>query len=128
MSRYRKRFSNWAVAASVLMTLLLTPSAWSWGRLGHRVAAEFAESRLTPHALSAIHNLLGSDVSLADVSTWADEQREIRGSASWLTDLWLISGAAGKARPSARPYLCIKNHWKAAVTDEAILLEWRSGL
>jgi hypothetical protein len=69
------------ITALLLTILMLTPSAYSWGRLGHRVAAEFAEGRLTPHALAAVHNLLGSEVSLADISTWADEQQNPRSSA-----------------------------------------------
>jgi hypothetical protein len=38
-----------------------------------------AQDQLTPKALAAVHDLLGPGVSLADVSTWADEQREIPG-------------------------------------------------
>jgi hypothetical protein len=57
----------------VLAAFLFAPSAWSWGRLGHRIAARMAEGRLTPAALTAVHDLLGPGVSLADASTWADE-------------------------------------------------------
>jgi len=64
-----------SMAAATVCILSFLPSAWSWGRIGHRVAAEMAESRLTPHALAAVHSLLGPGVSLADISTWADEQR-----------------------------------------------------
>jgi len=42
-----------------------------------------AEDRLTPHALAAVHDLLGPGVSLADISTWADEQREVSGNGPW---------------------------------------------
>jgi hypothetical protein len=38
---------------------------------------------LTLTSRIAVRNLLGPDVSLADVSTWADEQREVPGSAPW---------------------------------------------
>jgi hypothetical protein len=83
MSGYRIRHALRTVAASVIITLLFTPSAWSWGRLGHRVAARIADDRLTPAAMAAIHNLLGPGLSLDDISTWADEQREIPGTAPW---------------------------------------------
>jgi hypothetical protein len=42
-----------------------------------------AEERLTPAALAAVRAILGPGVSLADVSTWADEQREIEESYRW---------------------------------------------
>jgi len=72
------------MAACVILTALWTPeSAWSWGRIGHRVAAEMAEERLTPAALAAVRDLLGTRVRLADISTWADEQSEISRTTSW---------------------------------------------
>ena len=56
---------------------------WAWGRIGHRVTAGMAEYRLTTAALAAVRNILGPGVSLADASTWADEQREIEESYRW---------------------------------------------
>lgn len=67
----------------VLGVLLFSPPAGAWGRLGHRVASIMAEERLTPHALAAVRDVLGPDVSLADISTWADEQRNYPDSAPW---------------------------------------------
>jgi nuclease S1 len=72
-----------AFIALIFTALQFSPSAWPWGHIGHRVAARMAEDRLTPHALKAVHNLLGPGVSLADISTWADEQHEIPGSGPW---------------------------------------------
>jgi nuclease S1 len=71
------------IASAILASLLSAPCAWSWGHIGHRVASMMAEERLSPHALAAVHDLLGPSVSLADVSTWADEQRDIPGSSPW---------------------------------------------
>jgi nuclease S1 len=71
------------IAAIVLAALISAPSAWSWGPIGHRVASRMAEDRLTPVALTAIHNLLGPGISLAQISNWADEQQNPSGSASW---------------------------------------------
>ena len=71
-------------AAVVLLVASMRPSpALAWGRIGHRVAARMAESRLTPAARDAVHAILGPGVSLADVSTWADGQREIEESYRW---------------------------------------------
>jgi hypothetical protein len=83
MSIFRIRGRIGIVAALLLIILLFTPSVWSWGRIGHRVAARMAEDRLTSHALAAVHDLLGPGVSLAKASTWADEQREIPGPGAW---------------------------------------------
>jgi len=68
---------------ATLALCLSIPSAWPWGRLGHRVMAEMAQDRLTPRALAAVHELLGPGVSLADISSWADENREMPGTAPW---------------------------------------------
>jgi nuclease S1 len=70
------------IIAIIFTILLVTPSAGAWGRTGHRVAAMLAEERLTPQALLAIHELLGPDVSLANISTWADEIRDVEGIGS----------------------------------------------
>jgi len=69
-----------AIAALIFAAILFVPSAGAWGRLGHRVASTLAEERLTPSVLAAVHHLLGPGVSLADISTWADEQRSIPSS------------------------------------------------
>jgi hypothetical protein len=58
--------------------------ALGWGRLGHRASAGFAESRLSPRARAIIRDLLEPGESLADASTWADENsRNIPGSGAW---------------------------------------------
>jgi hypothetical protein len=67
-----------------VVILLLTPgSVWPWGRTGHRVSAMMAESRLTPAALAAVRSILEPGESLADASTWADEQRELPRTGPW---------------------------------------------
>jgi nuclease S1 len=62
----------------------IPPRARAWGRLGHRASARVAESRLSPRARAVIRDLLEPGESLADASTWADEQgHRVRGSAAW---------------------------------------------
>lgn len=59
-------------------------SALAWGRLAHRASAELTESRLSPEARAAVRNLLEPGETLADASTWADENsRDVPGSAAW---------------------------------------------
>ncbi len=75
-----------ALIPSALLMLMAywTPMpAGAWGRTGHRAAAKMTQDRLTPAARAAIRAILGPDVSLADASTWADEQREMEESYRW---------------------------------------------
>lgn len=57
--------------------------ALAWGRTGHRAAAKMAEDRLTPAARAAVRAILGPGLSMADASTWADQQRENEESYRW---------------------------------------------
>jgi len=58
--------------------------AWAWGRMGHRVAGQLAESRLSDAARKAVRELLEPGETLADASLWADEhKRDIPESAPW---------------------------------------------
>ena len=58
--------------------------ALAWGRMAHRAATRLAETRLTPRTRAAVRDLLDEGESMADASTWADENsRAIPGSAGW---------------------------------------------
>jgi nuclease S1 len=81
MTKLGKRIGKTAVVLTAI--IMSASSVWGWGPLGHRVASRMAQERLTPAALSAVHAILGPGISLADISTWADEQREITGNQSW---------------------------------------------
>jgi nuclease S1 len=84
LAKIRKKVRQLAPLAALLMTIFLVPDrVWAWGRVGHRAAARMAEIRLTPSALAAVHALLGPGVSIADASTWADEQQEIPEAHRW---------------------------------------------
>ena len=75
------------VSALCVVTLVgIGPAreALAWGRMAHRAATRLAETRLTPKARLLIRELLGPGESLADASTWADENNQsIPGSAAW---------------------------------------------
>jgi hypothetical protein len=61
-----------------------TRRAMAWGRMAHRASTRLAEARLTPKARAVIRELLEPGESLADASTWADENSQsIPGSAAW---------------------------------------------
>ena len=63
------------VSIALLVSLQMAAPAWAWGRLGHRVIAKLAEKKLNPKAKAAIAALLDEGESIADASTWADENR-----------------------------------------------------
>ena len=62
------------VAASVLV---ISFDAWAWGRDGHQVIANLAQSRLSPAARKGVAALLHG-ATLASVSTEADNIRNSR--------------------------------------------------
>jgi nuclease S1 len=48
----------------------------AWGPEGHQIVAEIAERHLTPEAKTGVSRLLESNLSLADVASYADGYRE----------------------------------------------------
>ncbi len=69
-----------------MLALVIGPArqVMAWGRMAHRASTRVAETRLTPQARAAIRDLLEPGESLADASTWADENNQnIPGSAAW---------------------------------------------
>lgn len=68
-----------SLPATLLLAALTTQPAAAWGPKGHRVVGQVAENHLSPEALAAVRELLGSE-SLARAGTWADE---IRSDPAW---------------------------------------------
>jgi hypothetical protein len=60
--------------SAVAMLLLSHTSAFAWGAIGHRVTGAIAEASLSGVARAHVRQILGSE-SLAEASTWPDEQR-----------------------------------------------------
>jgi len=82
--RRRSRPAVWIALLAVALATAPARPAWAWGRNGHRAAARLAETRLTPEARAIIRDLLDPGESLADASTWADENvGAIPGSGPW---------------------------------------------
>jgi hypothetical protein len=63
---------------------LLSLHALAWGGEGHRIVAEIAEQYLDPETARQVRELLALDnaTTLAEVSTWADEIRGRRATAT----------------------------------------------
>ena len=72
------------IALATLIALQAVTPAWAWGRLGHRAISRLAEQHLTDKAKAGIKALLEEGESLADASTWADEnRRKLPKTAPW---------------------------------------------
>ena len=61
----------------VVFWLAATP-VWGWGVAGHSIVARLAAARLTPSASAQVASLLGPGVTLASISSWADQIRNSR--------------------------------------------------
>ncbi len=71
----RRGRSLFVSALALLLLFQVSAPVWAWGRLGHRVISKLAEKKLNPKAKAAIAELLDEGESIADASTWADENR-----------------------------------------------------
>lgn len=71
---------NKIVKCLPIAAFLLAPltAAYGWGSEGHSIVAEIAQRRLSPEATAMVARLLGPNVSLASVSSWADDVRGAR--------------------------------------------------
>lgn len=67
-------FKNIVLVCSIL---LVSPKAFAWGKIGHRVVAEIADRNLDSTAKKGIKELLDGD-DLARVANYADEIRSDR--------------------------------------------------
>ena len=68
------------VAPAFLVSFSLTGPALAWGYEGHRIVAEIAEQYLEPETPRQVRELLALEntTTLAEVSTWADDMRDVR--------------------------------------------------
>lgn len=59
---------------AVALALSISSQALAWGPIGHRVTAELAERNISGETRARIALILGNE-SLAEASTWPDEER-----------------------------------------------------
>jgi hypothetical protein len=62
----------------VCLLLTIPQPGRAWGPEGHAIIAEIAQRYLTPQARARIGDLIGPGVSLASISSWADDIRQDR--------------------------------------------------
>jgi hypothetical protein len=63
---------------AALLPSLPFHQALSWGTNGHSIIAEIAQHRLEPGPSQRVKELLGGDVSLASLASWADDIVQLR--------------------------------------------------
>lgn len=101
---HMKRFLCTVFSVLAVNGWLLAESAHAWGADGHRVTGAIADSLLTPQARVRLNQILPA-VSLADESTWLDEERgalryQEPGSSKWHYD---NTPVCGQGLPSPCP-------------------------
>ncbi len=69
--------SVFCLIVCVVMSWIASP-ALAWGPAGHRIIASVAQQHLNARARARLAYVLGSETTLADVATWADDVRDER--------------------------------------------------
>jgi nuclease S1 len=59
------------------LALASVEQAFGWGQEGHSIIAEIAERRLDAETLRKVRVLLGGEVSMASIASWADDYRAL---------------------------------------------------
>ena len=119
---------------AVLLTLGLasTTTLQAWGGQGHRLVALIAANHLSPLAKQNVAWLLGTQ-SLADVSSWADQQVADHAQTSWWHYLNIPPNAAGYDRDRdcpRQPGVAAGTRgdtWRDCVVDRISYFEQRIG-
>jgi len=63
---------------ALLLAIAPIERALPWGSEGHSIVAEIAQRRLSPAASQKVREILKGNVSLASISSWADDVRAQR--------------------------------------------------
>lgn len=121
---------------SVVLFLLLlpaaAPSAWAWGREGHRLTALVAEQYLTPETKAQVAELLATDKpgeTMADIASWADDYRTGHPETErWhFADIPSTAETLDRQRDCPEPKANPTSPWRDCVTDRILYFEGRLG-
>jgi len=93
--------------------------ALAWGPEGHDLVARIADAQLTPTAHAQVAEILGPNVSMASISSWADQVRRQReASGPWhYVDIPIDKPRLDRARDCAKEGCVVT----AIESDEAAL-------
>jgi len=65
-----------SVAVAVVLLCCYSMPAFAWGPAGHRIVAMIAQQNIKPQTRTKIKQILGNNVSLVSVATYADAVRD----------------------------------------------------
>ena len=63
------------LAVALVASLISAGQAMAWGQEGHSIIGELAQRHLPSNTLDAMKKLLGGEVSLASIASWADDYK-----------------------------------------------------
>jgi hypothetical protein len=66
-----------AALFGLFLGLAWTQQAFGWGQEGHSIIAEIAQRRLDADTLRKVKALLGGEVSMSSIASWADDYRAL---------------------------------------------------
>ncbi|OHV87515.1 S1/P1 nuclease [Mesorhizobium sp. ORS 3428] len=74
LNRLVRTTASAVVLGTMMVGCPIGPAA-AWGPEGHSIVAEIAQRRLSATALTEVKRILGGEVSMASVASWADDVR-----------------------------------------------------
>lgn len=74
--------NKWIPVFLLILILFPLQDVWAWGRVGHRIVAEIAQTRLLPEVKTKIRKNFNIK-KLSDVANWADSVRKKRSQGLW---------------------------------------------
>ena len=73
---------KWVPVFLLILILFPLQDVWAWGRMGHRIVDEIAQTRLLPEVKTKIRKNFNIK-KLSDVANWADSVRKKRSQGPW---------------------------------------------
>ena len=94
-------------ALLLILSFVLTPSAWGWGREGHQIVAAVAEDHLDETTKVMIQSLIGNN-HLYSIASWADDIRKERHeTAPWHYVDIPLGSTYDASRDCSQPNSCV---------------------
>jgi len=74
--------NKWVPVFLLILIIFPLQDIWAWGRMGHRIVDEIAQTRLLPEVKTKIWKNFNIK-KLSDVANWADSVRKKRSQGPW---------------------------------------------
>ena len=122
-----------SIIVKIIFTIsLASPFLYGWGKTGHRIVGEIAETYLTKNAKTQIKKLMGHH-DLSRMSNWADEIKsdpdwKIANDWHWCTipdgELYEKDKHSGKAVEKVNDFISVLKNKKSKKEDKQIALKF----